>query len=56
MPSHQDKLRVSGGDADYRDKHDKIFGAKGQKNVMPSDIWEEIKVDGRTTYRKRPKV
>ena len=55
MPSHRDKLRVSGGDADYREKHDKIFSSdnKSNKEVMPSDVWEEIHLNGRTTYRKR---
>ena len=52
MAIHQDKLRISGGDADYREKHDKIFSGK-QKDVMPSSVWEEVYTNGRTTYRKR---
>lgn len=53
MATHQDKLRVSGGDAKYRAEHDRIFSNKYNKNVMPSSVWEEVVSNGRTTYRKR---
>ena len=53
MATHQDKLRVSGGDAQYRAEHDRIFSSKDNKDVMPSSIWEEVRANGRITYRKR---